>query len=262
MLSNYNNKKGRRLRLCFFAPGRSIHTSRWISAFAEYSNFQITLISTYDALPDQPFPESVRFILIRPPSPTLPALMRFLRVVCNYSAMRRFVIQQKFDLFHIHQVPPARTAFFFHNIPRLILSPWGTDITRIRDSLTDRFFTLSQRYLIKNAKAITTASGFLANATRRFASPGTPIHVIPFGVNSDKFKNEGTSRNWSPVRIAVAKSLERRYGLSYLLDALAQIRNVRHDVALTIAGSGSIENALRNQTYSQGDQDDHRVRNP
>lgn len=240
-----------RLRLCVIGPAHSIHIQRWVRAFAEREDYDVTLISPYGP-PQGPVKlGTTRVIWMKALlSQDQPIVKRQVRILGNWMCLRALLFKNRFDLVHVHQLPPPITALFFWRVPRLLVSAWGSDILGLPHMRPNPFHRWSRRFLLRQALAITATSRFLARETGRLAPTRLTTHVVPFGVDIKWFEVDGQHRpSGPPVRIAVTKGLKRHYGIHHLINAMEQIRQVEPRVILAIAGSGDQEQALRTQAY-------------
>ena len=87
----------------------------------------------------------------------------------------------------------------------------------------------------------------MATETNRYTSKH--ISVTPFGIDLDIFKPEKVESicNENDVVIGIVKTLEKNYGIDYLIRAfkIVKERNKNIPLKLLIVGKGSEENALK-----------------
>ena len=93
------------------------------------------------------------------------------------------------------------------------------------------------------------ANGWVAASTytaRTLAESGVPIekiHVVPYGVDTSAFtKRTHAPKSNQPFRILFIGSLIQRKGLSYLLDAVRELKS--RDVKLFLCGRGTVDSDL------------------
>ena len=116
------------------------------------------------------------------------------------------------------------------------LSVWGTDVLEA-PKLTP-FHSWLTRYALAHADSVTATGLHLATETTRYAPQGTPITVVPYGVDLQRF-TPGTRTPSDHVVIGTAARLSPEKGIRYLIEAFAQLRQ-RYGgrVSLRIAGEG------------------------
>ena len=165
-----------------------------------------------------------------------------------------------------------------------LLSVWGTDILEApRLTPFHRWLT---RHALARADAVTATGLHLALETTRYTPAGTPVTVVPYGVDLQRFtplqgapgvnatepsspervplssqgeglgvripplsaSGEGAGGRGRPTVIGTTARLSPEKGLPYLIDAFARLRNRYGDrVRLRIAGEGPDRGALEQQ---------------
>jgi glycosyltransferase involved in cell wall biosynthesis len=121
-----------------------------------------------------------------------------------------------------------------------ILTVWGTDVV----PKPGRTLSLPQKYRVRkaidNATVVTSASEFMAGHVR-IVAPNQEIDIVPFGVDTSLF-----SATPMPDRqnLLIAKSLEPRYGIRFVIDAMSLVIRSVPGATLTIAGDGSLRGDL------------------
>lgn len=131
-----------------------------------------------------------------------------------------------------------------------VLSVWGTDVLEA-PKLTP-FHRWLTRYALAHADTITATGMHLAAETTRYAPPGTPITVVPYGVDVDRFlpARRGASGH---VVIGAVSRLSQEKGVRYLIDAFAQLRErYAGQVSLRVAGDGPERPRLEAQIQRLG----------
>ena len=120
---------------------------------------------------------------------------------------------------------------------------------------------LFERMLYRRAAAVVTLSlAFKALLVDRYGVAARRVHVIPAGVDLDRFSlSEGQSEARSrldlpagrPIVVTVRR-LVRRTGVGLLLEAVRRIARQRPDVLLLIAGQGPLRGELEAQVRMFG----------
>jgi glycosyltransferase involved in cell wall biosynthesis len=124
----------------------------------------------------------------------------------------------------------------------VVLHAWGNDVTAEPAGLRGRVRGRQQRGLFRAADATTATSRFLADVVaRRF---GVDAEVIPFGIDTDRFRPADGARRPGPVRIGFVKwGLGAKYGPDLLVEALGLLP-AGADYEVTIAGDGDLRPML------------------
>jgi glycosyltransferase involved in cell wall biosynthesis len=166
-------------------------------------------------------------------------------VLCGAIAMWRFQRRHRFDIVHVHWPLPhavfgwvARTA---HRPTRLIVQFYSIELRWVRHRLT-----LLAGFI---RRAITSADRVVAISTStareiEAAVPGTPVEIIPYAVEMPALAGKAEPRDVATV-LFVGRLVERK-GVSYLIDAVAQIPPTI-PVKLVIIGDGPDRPALEEQ---------------
>jgi L-malate glycosyltransferase len=230
------------MKLCLLADAASIHTRRWAEYFAARGH-AVHLLSMRPAPYDR-----VAVQVIRPPLGRGGYLLAAL-------AARRRVQALAPDLVHAHYASSyglwgaacGRKPFF--------LSVWGSDVYDFprRGAL--------QRHLLRwnlcRADVLCATSEALAAETRRYADPCARLHVIPFGVDTERFQPRPGEAGHAGVVLGTARNLQRTYGLDVLLEAFTRLPADAAEMAggpitLWVAGHGPEEAALKRQAATLG----------
>jgi glycosyltransferase involved in cell wall biosynthesis len=143
-------------------------------------------------------------------------------------------------------VRAGATNLSLWHVPGLVVSSWGKDVvwdSGRKPALRDFWV----RFLLRQAKAITSTSEFLARVTAKFAPKGSQIRIIPFGVDWEAFSSQHyrTTEPNGSVTIGFVKALEPKYGPEYLLRAFAEVSSRHKDARLLMVGKGSLLPSLR-----------------
>jgi glycosyltransferase involved in cell wall biosynthesis len=229
------------MRICVLGPARSIHTRRWVEALAERGH-DITYLNV-SAQPRQ-F-RGVQVVDIRGG--------RLRRLQARRAAIREL----RPDVVHQHSLPATPANLTFWRIPRLVVSSWGGDAVR-NDPYDERrrpaLAGLWQRFLLRQATAITATSRFLAAETGALAPADADITVIPFGVDCETFspQRRAPSSGRDDVTIGFIKHLESRYGPEQLVRAFAILAKKHLGAQLVMIGEGSMRQGLERLTQELG----------
>src|SRR5438552_18242479 len=161
------------MKLCLLADAASIHTRRWAEYFAQRGH-DVHLLTMRPASYSR-----VTFHRIRPPLGRggyfLAALVAR-RVICRLAP----------DLVHAHYASSYGLWGALCGRGPLILSVWGSDVHDF-----PRRGPLQRRLLewnLSRADILCATSDWLAGEMAAYAPAGAPIHLTPFGVDTDLFQ--------------------------------------------------------------------------
>lgn len=230
------------MRLCLLADAASIHTRRWAEHFAGRGH-EVHLLSMRPAGYSR-----VTVHRMRPPFGRGGYLAAAL-------AARRRVRELAPDLVHAHYASSYGLWGALCGRHPLLLSVWGSDVHDFprRGALQRRLL----EWNLSRADALCATSAALARETAVYAPPGVPIHLTPFGVDTNRFQPRPGGARPPGVVLGTARSLERTYGLDLLLEAFAWLEPAAAERAgspltLWIAGEGPDRAALEKQTLRLG----------
>lgn len=239
----------RPLRLTYVADAWNTHTHKWIDYFRNrgceirvisYRDWDIPGVEVYvHSLPP-------RSIMSVPPFRQFHTLSDYMRI--------RSILEWA-DIVHVHFIYRFRFNLIYKNIPRLVVSTWGKDIIRDTDVPEPKSEMYWKKYVLKEATVITATTHFLAEETRKYAPEGKTIHVIPFGVDLEKFdpaKYPPNPDKDRPFRIGFLKHLRTKYGPDVLIEATRVLRDREYNIRTIIAGEGEDEDELRKLAREKG----------
>lgn len=152
---------------------------------------------------------------------------------------------EKFDLLHVHEpeVPILGTQIIakatcpvvatFHAVyPE---TPMGRTLGTFRIPYSRSTFTrLTELTAVSDA-----AAGFVRERT------GRTVHIIPNGIDLQKYTFEPQVETKDCKKILYVGRLEKRKGVIYLVKAYEAIAKQRDDVELLIAGTGELRDSLQ-----------------
>jgi glycosyltransferase involved in cell wall biosynthesis len=139
------------------------------------------------------------------------------------------------DIVHAHYASTnGYIAALAHAGPTL-LTVWGTDIIPKPGGSLSATHRHRARRAIEHASLVTSTSPFMASHVRDLV-PDAPVEIVPFGVDLDLFSPSQPPAGYG---VLIAKSLEQRYGIDVVIDAMDEVARAVPDASLTIAGDGS-----------------------
>lgn len=150
------------------------------------------------------------------------------------------------DIVHAHYATSYGLLGILSGFHPIVVSVWGSDVFQFpRKSI---FHEMLFRYILKYADKILSTSNIMKNEILKYVK--SEVQVIPFGINTDIFKpglgkNELFDRD--SIVIGTIKSLEKHYGIEYLIKAFKRlVEKYPHEkLKLLLVGSGSQENELK-----------------
>ncbi len=132
----------------------------------------------------------------------------------------------------------------------LITTFHGYDATATQDHagprrLLDRIYANQRRRLQREGSLFVAVSHFIRQKLIERGYPEDRTVTIPIGVDVDLFTPQREEPP-SPMVLFVGRMVEKK-GITYLLDAMAEVAKIRQDVRLVLIGEGPLMPALIDQ---------------
>jgi glycosyltransferase involved in cell wall biosynthesis len=213
------------MKICYLADAPNVHTQKWARFFVERDN-EVHVISFRPAVIGG---AQVHFIH---------ASFGRAGYVLAANRVRKLVWHIAPDILHAQHATSYGLVGALAGYHPFLISSWGSDV--VWSPRQFFLFDWMLRYNFRQADQVTATSHMLAQATASFCPPGTHVHVIPFGVDTDVFsppteKLRGADR---PLTIGIVKTLRPRYGIRELIRAFHQISSGFPATRLVIVGGG------------------------
>ena len=165
-----------------------------------------------------------------------------------YPLLKKTIKEFKPDILHANYATSYGFLGMLTSFTPFIVSVWGTDVFEFPKK--NPFFKYILKRIFNSADKLISTSYIMANEIKKYTQK--TISVIPFGIDTEKFKPVEKEKS-DIVKIGVIKSLERFYGIEYLIHAVKilldkGITNIR----LFIIGKGSLETELKELSKELG----------
>ena len=170
-----------------------------------------------------------------------------LALAAGWRTARRVARKFGATIMHGHWVVPGgvTAALAAPGVP-LVVSLHGSDVFVAERLAPAR---LAARRTFRRAGFVTACSADLASRAVRLGADPTRTAVVPYGVDTSRFKPDAAARQDHRTKlrlgddvllIAAAGRLVRKKGFEYLIDAMARIDGA----VLVLAGTGTLEQEL------------------
>ncbi|MCX5801334.1 MAG: glycosyltransferase family 4 protein [Candidatus Eisenbacteria bacterium] len=170
--------KPRKLRLCYVADLRSLHTQRWVTYFAKRGHSVTVLSPTKMELPGV----RVHRILWKSGLPKLLLLVNILPIIIVLRTARP-------DVLHAHYVRVygwlAALSFF----KPLIITVWGGDVLEDQGAFSDFLGRKLTPFALRRASIVTAQSRFLEQRVIDLGKPEGNVHMVGHGVDRKQFRS-------------------------------------------------------------------------
>lgn len=220
--------------ICYLADAPNPHTIKWCNYFKN-KGYKIHVVSLNEGEIEGVKVHNLNFNVkeLKNESP-----FKKIKYITAISKIKRIIEEINPDFIHAHYASSYGLIGSLLNYHPYVLSVWGTDIYDFPKGgfIQEKII----RYNLKKADYIFSTSKDMARETNKYTDKH--IYITPFGVDMDVFKpmnNEKTDN--SIFTIGTIKTLEKKYGIDYLIKAFKLLKdsNINKRLLLKIAGSGS-----------------------
>jgi glycosyltransferase involved in cell wall biosynthesis len=227
------------MKICYLADAPNVHTQKWARFFVERDN-EVHVISFRPAIIHGAQVHAVRAPFGRA------------GYVLAANRVRKLVWHIAPDIVHAQHATSYGLVGALAGYHPFFISSWGSDV--VWSPRQFFLFDWMLRYNFRQADRVTATSRMLAQATAPFCPPGTHVHVIPFGVDTDVFspptdKQRGTDRS---LTVGIVKTLRPGYGIRELIRAFHQIAGRFPGARLVIVGGGEQQSELHTLVANLG----------
>jgi L-malate glycosyltransferase len=174
-----------------------------------------------------------------------------------YRIHKKLLRENHYDLAHaFFGFPTAALTWRTASKLPYIVSLRGSDVpgVNVRFSLDYKLLAPVFRRIWRNASALYACSEGLRQRAQRFM-PEAEIHVIPNGVELERFKPVKNRQKIEDLRILTVGRLSVTKRIEMLVSAVELIRKQFPVATLKIAGGGGLENRLRQFIKDKGMED-------
>ena len=235
-------------KLAILGDASSPHIQRWVGYFIK-RDYEIHIISFQPGDID-----GIKIHYIRTPNfliiSQITKLWRKIGYLFSIGRVRKLIFSIEPDILHAHWSTSYGLLAAVSGFHPLIISTWGRDII---DSPRESWILKKiVKYNLSKADVITATSLMLKKETQQYVQVGQKVHHIPFGIDTENFSVNSEMKDNNTIYIGTVKSLEEKYGISYLIQAFAQVKMQITNVELIIVGVGSLFNKLVKLAESLG----------
>lgn len=166
--------------------------------------------------------------------------------------IKKIIIKFRPDILHAHYSSSYGLLGALSGFRPYLISVWGNDIFSFPNK--SRLHRCIIKYNLNRADLILSISHVMARQTQRFTDK--PIAVVPWGVDLDRFKSTKVDSLFTSgdIIIGTVKTMEPKYGITYLIEAFSLLRKRRPELPLKllIVGGGSRIDELIQQVSELG----------
>ncbi|HFU76940.1 MAG TPA: glycosyltransferase family 4 protein [Epsilonproteobacteria bacterium] len=236
------------MRLFMIANANSIHTQRWAVGLAQ-RGIEIFLFSLPELRETSMYAENNIKVFSYGFSTKFTMQDGFglskLKYMFVLSVLKNKIKTFSPDIVHAHYASGYGTLGALSHFDPFILSVWGSDIYDFpqKSWLHKRLIS----YNLKKADRILSTSHVMAKETAKYTDK--MVEVTPFGIDLTKFfpESEHCHDSDNTIVIGTVKTLEKKYGIEYLIKAFKVIvdKYPQLPLQLMIVGGGSLAGELK-----------------
>lgn len=241
--------KREQVRILYFANCNNYHTRKWAAYFAG-RGWDVHVASL-----EEPGRGSVGEIdgvtvhWLSNGSNRLGSDLQKLGYLGTIGSARRLIESLDPDIVHAHYASSYGTVCAAACRRPFYLSVWGSDVYDFpRKGPVQR---LLLKHVLSRASWIMSTSAAMAEETSKYTDKD--IYITPFGVDVALF-NPNKRVPHDGLLVGTVKALEKKYGISTLLEGCALVHDRRPDLGLRvrIAGTGTREAELKEKAHRLG----------
>jgi len=223
--------------------GGSSHIQKWVTGLASYK-IETGLFSLHH-FDEHIYKDLPGFtILNNPSSRKARSLLAKIAYLKNTGAIKKQLALYKPNILHAHYASSyglLGTKTKFHPF---VLSVWGSDVYDFpkKSPLHKNLF----EKILSKADVICSTSHCMKEETLKYVSQ--EIKVVPFGIDTALFAPRGNGfAGKKEITIGIIKSLEKKYGIEYLIKAFHEVLKNHPDkeLRLLVVGDGSGTNEYK-----------------
>lgn len=226
------------MKICFLAPADNYHTIKWCNYFLK-KNYEVHVITFTPA-----YIEGVNVHCIYDKVKPQDNDIKKLGYLLQFNKVRNFIEKIEPNFISVHYASSYGVVAALSGIKNYSLSVWGSDVYDFPKKSI--FHRLLLKFSLFRATQILSTSKAMAVETNKYTDK--VIDITPFGVDMELFNpNKRTRTDDGKIVLGLVKTLEPKYGIKTLLEAVAIVRkDLPHlNIELRIAGKGSHANEYK-----------------
>ena len=222
------------MRICFLAPADNYHTKKWCKWFTEQGH-GVHVVSFIDSI----IP-NVTVHYINTGADAEASDISKLKYLIKARKVKKIVDMINPDVINVHYATSYGAVAALSGLKKYVLSVWGSDVYDFPKKSPLHKALL--KFSLSRATYLFSTSLVMADETHKYTKK--KIEITPFGVDMKLFNpNKRTREADDHFVVGTVKTLTSKYGIDYLLEAVAIIKNEHPEIPirLRIAGKGKQE---------------------
>ncbi len=226
------------MKVFMLCNGGSSHIEKWVTSLAA-KNTEIGIFSLQH-FDEKTYSQYPNITILNNPASGKTGFLSKLGYLKNLGNIKRQIKHYAPQIVHAHYATSYGLLAAKSKFNPLVISAWGSDVYDFPKN------SALHKNLLKNvlakANVICSTSKCMKEETAKYTSQ--KIEVIPFGVDTDIFAPQPTDLSKKQITIGIIKSLEKKYGIEYLVKAFHEAvkLNPTKELKLLVVGDGSKKN--------------------
>lgn len=229
------------MRICYLAPGNSIHSYRWVNYFKK--KHEVFWISLHDL--------NINFNLDAISFYNLSSKIPInLIILSSTIKIKTILMDIKPDIIHIHSAGIYGFIGYLLNFTPCVLTAWGSDVLVNKNKFFKRF--ILKKILLK-ASLITTDAEHMKKEIVNFGVDEKKVKKIMFGIDINFFKPLSNKKiirkklglNSDEVVITSFRNFYKVYDIITFIRAAHQLSKQNNKLRFLLIGSGPEESSLK-----------------
>ena len=233
------------MRICFVGPANSAHIVKWCTWFTNHGH-EVHVISFSQG----DIPNTTVHVINAGVTARSSDLAK-IKYLFSGKQINRIIDHIQPDIVNAHYATSYGTALALSGVNNYVLSVWGSDVYDFPQKSFLHKALL--KYSLKKASYLFSTSKAMADEASKYTNKR--FEITPFGVDLVLFNPNKRARKEKDGSFVVGtvKGLSDKYGISYLLHAVAEIKNQGNiPIKLRIAGKGPQEKEYRHLANELG----------
>ncbi len=163
------------------------------------------------------------------------------------------------DIIHAHSASSYSLLGALSGFHPFVISVWGKDVYNFPQK--SRFLKKVIIFNLKKSDMLFSTSKIMAEETKKYTNK--KIHVVPFGIDIEKFKPKKTDGYFSEndIVIGTIKSIDKKYGTDNLVRAFKKVKENHPDLPLKllIVGGGAMTAQIKSLINDFGIESDVKI---
>ncbi|MCH1559924.1 MAG: glycosyltransferase, partial [Alphaproteobacteria bacterium] len=236
------------MRLLLLSDPNSSHTIKWAKSLSQHNinilifGFGNLTVKDYDCI------SNIEVKVLNEKVTKDENIFLKLRYLKAIPLLKKIIKDFNPDIVHAHFASSYGFLGAMIKFHPFLVSAWGSDVFNF--PLKSPLHKMILKYNLNKADKIISTSNIMAKELKFYTNK--EITVIPFGIDIKLFRpmDSDSLFHKDDIVIGTIKSLEKVYGIEYLIKAFKIVRDkhLNLPLKLLIVGEGSLEYSLKNLT--------------